>query len=118
MSATRIFFSERMDARRLNRRRFLFFSAIVGLTGLATWFMADLLWRDGVTRLEMAIIVLFAILFAHIATGFCSMLVGFYVVNRGGDSCRLTATIAPGKSATLTITSPKSTSASAAGRGV
>ena len=104
MSHSRIFFSERMDARRLNRRRFLFFSAIVGLTGLATWFMADLLWRNGITRLELVILFLFVILFAHIATGFCSMLVGFYVVNRGGDSCRLTATLAPGEDAPLAST--------------
>ena len=100
----RIFFNERMDARRLNRRRFLFFSSIVGLTGLAAWFMADLLWRDGMTGLEIGLLALFVILFAHIATGFCSMLVGFYVVNRGGDSCRLTATRTPGEEPPLAST--------------
>jgi membrane glycosyltransferase len=100
----RLFLSERMDARRLNRRRFLFFSAIVVLTGFASWFMADLLWRDGMTRLEVAMLVLFIVLFAHIATGFCSALVGFYVVNRGGDSCRLTATLGEGEEPPLAST--------------
>ena len=100
----RLFLSERMDARRLNRRRFLFFSAIVVLTGFASWFMADLLWRDGMTRLEVGMLVLFVILFAHIATGFCSALVGFYVVNRGGDSCRLANTLAEGEEPPLAST--------------
>ncbi|HVW19959.1 MAG TPA: glucans biosynthesis glucosyltransferase MdoH [Opitutaceae bacterium] len=100
----RIFLSERMDARRLNRRRFLFFSAIVVLTGFASWFMADLLWRDGMTRLEVGMLALFVILFAHIATGFCSALVGFYVVNRGGDSCRLTTTLADAERTPLAST--------------
>ena len=104
MSAMPIFFSDRMDARRLNRRRFLFFSAILVLTGLASWFMADLLWRNGITGLEIAMLILFVVLFAHIATGFCCMLVGFYVVNRGGDSCRLTATLTPGEEPKLAST--------------
>jgi membrane glycosyltransferase len=33
------------------------------------------------------------ILFAHVAAGFCTALVGFYVINRGGDSSRITATL-------------------------
>ena len=45
-----LFLNEDMILRRLNRRRFLFFSSIFVLTSLATWFMADLLWRDGITR--------------------------------------------------------------------
>src|SRR5580658_3938732 len=100
----RLFHNERMDARRLNRRRFLFFSAVFVLTSLATWFMADLLWQHGLTRLEIAILVLFVVLFAHVATGFCSALVGFYVMNRGGDSCRITATLPPGEPTTLAST--------------
>src|SRR5580700_4562855 len=97
----RLFHNERMDARRLNRRRFLFFSAIFVLTSFATWFMADLLWRNGLTRTEITLLVLFVILFTHVATGFCSALVGFYVLNRGGDSCRITATLPPGERVAL-----------------
>ena len=89
----RLFLTEKMDQRRLNRRRFLFFSAIFVFTSIATWFMADLLWRNGLLGLEIALLVLFVILFAHIAAGFCTALVGFYVINRGGDSSRITATL-------------------------
>jgi membrane glycosyltransferase len=86
-----------MNARRLNRRRFLFFSAVFVLTSFATWFMADLLWRDGITRTEVGLLILFVILFGHVAVGFCSALVGFYVINRGGDSCRISTTLPEGE---------------------
>ena len=85
----RAFNHDQMTPGRLNRRRFLFFSAIFGLTSLATWFMADLLWREGISGLEIVLLGLFVVLFAHIAAGFCTALVGFYVMNRGGDSCRI-----------------------------
>jgi membrane glycosyltransferase len=84
-----------MSRKRLGRRRFLFFSSIFVLTSFATWFMADLLWRDGITRIEILILVLFVILFGYIAAGFCTALVGFYVVNRGGDSSRISRTLSP-----------------------
>ena len=91
-----LYLTEHMDKRRLGRRRFFFFSVIFGLTSLATWFMADLLWREGISVLEGLILTLFVILFAHIAAGFCTALVGFYVINRGGDSSRITATLPDG----------------------
>ena len=47
----------RMEPRRLARRRFLFFTAIFVLTSVAAWFMADLLWRDGLTGIESALLV-------------------------------------------------------------
>jgi membrane glycosyltransferase len=93
-----------MDPRRLNRRRFLFFSAIFVLTSLATWFMADLLWRKGINRLEVSLLVLFSILFAHIAAGFCTAIAGHYVLNRGGDSCRVTAAMEDGEGPPLAST--------------
>lgn len=91
----RLYLTETMDKGRLNRRRFLFFSCIFGVTSLATWFMADLLWRDGINTVEFFVLVLFVVLFAHIAVGFCTAMVGFYVINRGGDSSRITATLKP-----------------------
>jgi membrane glycosyltransferase len=100
----RLFLSQQMDAPRLNRRRFLFFSTVFGLTSLATWFMADLLWRDGVSGLDVVLLALFVILFAHIAVGFCTALVGFYVINRGGDSSRISATLEPGEDPPLAPT--------------
>ncbi|MEI8090098.1 MAG: glucans biosynthesis glucosyltransferase MdoH [Opitutaceae bacterium] len=99
-----IFLKKPMTAQRLNRRRFVFFSSIFFLTSLATWFMADLLWRDGLSGLEMVLLGLFVVLFAHIATGFCTAIVGFYVLNRGGDSCRITATIPNGDEPPLAST--------------
>lgn len=103
-SFVRLFLTEHMDAHRLARRRTLFFSAIFVLTSLATWFMADLLWEGGLSGLEIALLVLFVILFAHIAAGFCTALVGFYVLNRGGDSSRITTTVEPGEDAPLATT--------------
>jgi len=100
----RFHLTDQMNPRRLYRRRFGFFSAIFGLTSLATWFMADLLWRGGITALELVLLGLFVILFAHIAVGFCTALVGFYVINRGGDSSRITATLAPGEEPSLAST--------------
>lgn len=89
----RLFLTDQMNERRLGRRRFLFFSTIFVLTSVATWFMADLLWRNGLLGIEIALLVLFVILFAHVAAGFCTAFVGFYVLNRGGDSSRITATL-------------------------
>ncbi len=100
----RLYLTDRMDKRRLGRRRFLFFSAIFVLTSVAVWFMADLLWRDGLSGIEIALLVLFVILFAHVAAGFCTALVGFYVINRGGDSSRITATVATGEDTPLGTT--------------
>ncbi len=88
-----LFDADHIAPRRLQRRRFLFFSGIFVLVSLATWFMADLLWRDGISGIGIAILLLFVVLFAHIATGFCLALVGFYVINRGGDSCRITRSV-------------------------
>ena len=89
----RLFVTETMDARRLGRRRFFFFSSIFAFTSLATWFMADILWRNGLNGIEIPLLILFPILFAHVAAGFCTALLGLYVLNRGGDSSRITATL-------------------------
>ena len=100
----RLYLNEQMDRRRLKRRRQVFFTAIFALTSLATWFMADLLWRGGLTAVEVVLLGLFVILFAHVAAGFCTALVGFYVINRGGDSSRVTATLRPDEDAPLAST--------------
>ncbi len=93
-----------MSTARMNRRRFSFFSAIFGFTSLATWFMADLLWRNGLTGVELTLLLLFAVLFLQIAIGFCTALAGFYVINRGGDSRRITMTVARGEDVPLAST--------------
>jgi len=84
---------EQTDRHRVGRRRITFFSLTFLLTSLATWFMADLLWRDGMTGVEWVVLVLFVILFAHIAVGFSTALLGLYVLNRDGDPYRITRTI-------------------------
>ncbi|MFA5262421.1 MAG: glucans biosynthesis glucosyltransferase MdoH [Opitutaceae bacterium] len=86
---TTLFEATKMNPRRLNGRRFLFFSSIFVIASLAVWVMADLLWQDGITGIETSLLVLFSILFANIAIGFCTALVGFYIINRGGDKCRI-----------------------------
>jgi membrane glycosyltransferase len=79
---------------RLRRRRALFYSSVFLLTSVATWFMADLLWYDdGISGLEWVLLVLFVILFSQIAVGFVTAMLGFYVINRGGDRQRITRTV-------------------------
>jgi membrane glycosyltransferase len=80
---------------RLRRRRALFYSTVLLLTSVATWFMADLLWRgDGVIAgLEWVLLVLFVILFSQVAIGFTTAMLGFYVINRGGDRQRIMRTV-------------------------
>jgi membrane glycosyltransferase len=95
---------DRMTAARLNRRRFSFFSSIFILTSLATWFMADLLWRDGITGVEITLLILFVILFSQVAIGFCTAIAGFYIINRGGDSRRIMVTLARGEEVPLAST--------------
>jgi membrane glycosyltransferase len=102
----RIFVTEHMDKRRLNRRRFFFFSAVFVLTMLATWFVADLYWRDaaGLGGMEIMLLILFVPLFAHVSVGFCTALAGFYVINRGGDSSRISASTPAGRAPRLAST--------------
>ena len=83
---------EQVDQARVSRRRVTFFSLIFLLTSLAAWFMADLLWQGEVNYADLPLLALFTILFANIATGFCTALLGLYVINRG-DSARITRTI-------------------------
>ncbi len=83
---------EQVDKSRVSRRRATFFSLVFFLTALATWFMADLLWRGDVGPVEICVLVLFVILFANVAVGFCTALLGLYVINRG-DSATISRSI-------------------------
>ena len=47
----------RTPLRRSARRQFLFFSTVLVLTGFASWVMADILWRGGLTGVEIALLV-------------------------------------------------------------
>ena len=80
--------------KRLSKRRAWFYSSVLLLTSIATWFMADLLWRnDKINGIEWVLLVLFVILFAQIAVGFVTAMLGLYVINRGGDRQCITRTV-------------------------
>ena len=71
------------------RRRILFFSLVFLLITLATWVMADILWRGGMNSCEIAILILFAILFTPVSLGIVQALTGFIILWRRRDSARL-----------------------------
>ena len=96
---------DQVDRARVGRRRITFFTLAFLLTSLATWFMADLLWRDGMTAVEWVVLGLFFILFAHIAVGFSTALLGLYVLNRHGDPYRITRSIEGESPASLPLAS-------------
>ena len=75
------------------RRQVLFFSSVLFLTSVATWLMADILWRGGLTGVETAMLVLFVPLFGMVALGFMQALVGFFVLLRSRDTYEITATV-------------------------
>jgi membrane glycosyltransferase len=66
-------------------RRASFFGAILATTGLGIW----LLWRsflpEGISALEWIQLVLFALLFQQISTGFWLVMFGFLTLLTGGD---------------------------------
>lgn len=72
------------------RRRIIFFSLVLMLTTLATWVMADILWRgSGMNSCETSILILFAILFTPVSLGIVQALTGFLILWRGRDPARL-----------------------------
>ncbi|HEY8995207.1 MAG TPA: glucans biosynthesis glucosyltransferase MdoH, partial [Lacunisphaera sp.] len=83
---------EQVDKTRVSRRRATFFTLVFFLTALASWFMADLLWRGPTNYADLPVLILFTVLFAHISTGFCTALLGLYVINRG-DTTRISCSI-------------------------
>ena len=83
---------EQVDKSRVSGRRATFFTLVFLLTSLAAWFMADLLWRGPITPVSVLVLILFTILFAHIASGFCTAMLGLYVINRG-DKARISRSI-------------------------
>ena len=68
-----------------SRRRFVLAALIVGQTIIATDYMLRVLPYHGREPLEIAILVLFAVLFAWISAGFWTALAGFWLLARGRD---------------------------------
>jgi membrane glycosyltransferase len=62
-----------------NERRWAFMLLIGLLTLIATAFEANLLASDGWTAINFALLVLFILLFTHVAIGFCQAFFGFLI---------------------------------------
>jgi len=73
------------------RRRLLLMGLVLLTTGVATGLMADLLWPQGMRVLEWVLLVLFALLFAHISFGFWQSVIGFVLRRMGGDPVKITS---------------------------
>lgn len=65
-------------------RRLLVFGASLGLTAAGAWQMSQVLGVNGLTPLEIGILVVFTVLFAWIGLSLVSSVCGFVSVLRGG----------------------------------
>ena len=83
----------RTPLRRSARRQFLFFSTVLALTGFAAWVMADILWRGGLTGVEMALLILFVPMFGMVAVGFVQAVFGFIILLRHRDPYSISRTL-------------------------
>jgi membrane glycosyltransferase len=75
-----------------NRRRFVLLGLALAQTWLATALMGAVLPYHGQQPLELAILVLFAILFTWVSLGFWTALAGFLVIVSGGDEYAISRT--------------------------
>ena len=75
------------------RRRFLFFSAVVLITGISSAIMADILWSLHFSTARVLLMVLFVPLCAMVALGFVQACAGFMVLKRGRDCTRISSTL-------------------------
>src|SRR5688572_24742253 len=77
-----------------NRRRLVLMALALVQTWLATMMMSAVLPYHGQKPLEVAILVLFAILFTWVSMGFWTALAGFLVLARGGDRHAISGSLA------------------------
>jgi membrane glycosyltransferase len=77
-----------------NRRRVVLLALALAQTWLATVLMSAVLPYHGQQPLELAILVLFAILFTWVSLGFWTALAGFLVIASGGDAYAISRTAA------------------------
>ncbi|HEX5514584.1 MAG TPA: glucan biosynthesis glucosyltransferase H, partial [Gammaproteobacteria bacterium] len=77
-------------SRRAAVRRSLFLLLIVVPTFITSGYMAGILPHKGSTPLELAIVIVFAALFAWISIGFWTALLGFYTLVRRVDRFAIT----------------------------
>ena len=79
------------------RRRHRVVLLVLAIAGPAILTMADLHWRTGYDGWKAVHLVLFTMLFGLVALGAAQTLTGFFARRRGGDPCRITATLAAGE---------------------
>ena len=91
MTTTRI--ASLGSLRHSGRRQALFFTTVVMLTGLATWVLADILWRGGLNGFEIAMLVLFVPLFGMVTLGFTQAVFGFFILLRKRDPYSISRTL-------------------------
>ncbi|MCW5574867.1 MAG: glucans biosynthesis glucosyltransferase MdoH [Burkholderiales bacterium] len=80
--------------RTANRRRIVLLALVLLQTWFATGYMADVLPYDGRQPLEIAILILFMVLFGWISAGFWTALAGFALLCRRRDPHAISATAA------------------------
>lgn len=68
-----------------NIRRVILLGLMLAQTVVATWFMSRVLPYQGAPPPEMAMLVLFAILYCWVSAGFWTAMTGFLVLVRGDD---------------------------------
>jgi membrane glycosyltransferase len=74
-------------------RQAFFFTVVLTLTGLATWVMADILWRGGLDGIEIAMLILFIPLFGMVTLGFTQAVFGFFILLRRKNPCSISRTL-------------------------
>ena len=84
-----------LDPREVSRRRHRLITLVVLIAGPGMLVMADLHWRTGYDAWKVVHFLLFAVLFSLVALGAAQALIGFSVRRRGGDPCRITASLTP-----------------------
>jgi membrane glycosyltransferase len=81
------------ELRRSGVRQAFFFTTVVVLTGVATWVMADILWRGGLSGIEMAVLFFFVPLFGMVTLGFVQAVCGFFILLRKKDPFSISRTV-------------------------
>jgi len=82
-----------LSPREATRRRHNLITLVVLLAGPAILVMADLHWRTGFDNWKIVHLILFIILFGLVALGAAQSIIGFFLRRRGGDACRITASL-------------------------
>jgi len=84
-----------LDATEVARRRHRLVTLVLLIAGPAVLVMADLHRRTGYDGWKAVHLALFTVLFSLIALGAAQSLIGFFIRRRGGDPCRITASLGP-----------------------